>query len=714
MSKHLTQNKNFTQIHHHKMLALALTTSIIAPIAAQAEDENTRLTLEEIIVTAEKREKSLQQTPIAITALNSEALETAGITDITDLRSNVPSLSIAPFAQTRTSPLIFIRAMGNVDIQTTKDGAVGIYIDGVPLGRGTALSVDVAELERIEVLRGPQGTLYGRNTTGGAINFITQKPHEEMSVKQKASVGNYSHWLSKTTVNIPLTDKIFVKAGYLVSETDGWVKNTNTTLTNQTDFYADDKEAFNIAVRVLATENFTIDYAYGFANQTYGNGFYQIVEGPLAVTGRQEEAATPSGLTPGDEHSEGHNLTLAYDFDTITLKSITGLRKTHGHTDQNYNNFFTQIHDHSQDQFSQEIQIIGSAFDGRFEYVTGLYYFEEDGEEVQTSNFGVFDVWQVAAESKTKAVYGQGTWTPDILDDHLRLTLGLRYTIDDRTASKLYITNGLSATPDGTLALAEGNYKKFNPSFTIDYDFSENITGYAKVATGYRAGGFNTRSTVPGFTAGFAQEDVTSWEVGVKSDLLDGRMRLNVAGFLNKYTDLQVDQVRPVPIFTDTINAGSATIKGIEVELNAILAEGLTLNAFYVYLDAEYDEYIDNGVDLADVKNVPYANKGQLKVGLQYEAAPFSFGRLIMNVDFEWQNDVFSGPNPNTSNDAYGIWNARIQLADVTIGNTEARIAAWGRNLSDKVYSVASTNLVYPSMQFGTPRTYGFDVTIEF
>ncbi len=202
--------------------------------------------------------------------------------------------------------------------------------------------------------------------------------------------------------------------------------------------------------------------------------------------------------------------------------------------------------------------------------------------------------------------------------------------------------------------------------------------------------------------------------MGVKTDLFDKKGRLNVAVFNNKFTDLQVDQVRVPAIFTDTLNAGKARIKGVEVELTALLTKGLTANVFYTYLDAKYDAYIDNGVDLASIKHMPNAPKGQGGVGLRYEGERMTYGRPTVNVDYKGQSEFYAGPNGNTWTNGYGVWSARAQLADIRLPQGKLRVALWGKNLTDKKYAVATTNLGILSAQFGEPRTFGVDAAYDF
>jgi iron complex outermembrane receptor protein len=674
-------------------------------------------TLEEVIVTAQKREESLQDTPIAITAFTSRDLETQRVSNVLDLLNKAPSVNLAPFAGTRVAPNLFIRGMGNLNAQSTKDMATGIYIDGVPVGRAIGLATDVADLERIEVLRGPQGTLWGRNTTAGAINFITRKPGDELSGAATLTAGSWDQFSGRARINAPVTDKLFASLAYMRAENDGWVENRNTTLPNQINFNEDrKKEAIKAAVRFEPTDNITVDYGYDASEMTFGNHFYQVIQGPRAVPGRQESATPVRGLHPSNTEVSGHNLTIAWDIDGLTLRSISAYRDLDSQTNMNYVDIFTQDATQVQHQFSQELQLVGDAFD-RLKYTTGLFYFQEGTRETNASSFAggaLVDAWKVISEATSAAIFGQATWTPPVLEDRLDLTLGMRYTKDTREATKTYVNPGFTPGLTGLVVNGDRDFNSFNPAVTVDYAFTDAVRAYAKYSTGYRAGGFNTQSTPAYFGPGFDQEDVEAWEVGLKSDLLGNRLRVNVAAFDNEYTDLQVDQVRVPPIFTDTLNAGNATIQGVEIEATAVLARGLTANFFYAYLDADYGSYVDNGVELEAVKHVPNAPEYQFGAGMEYAFPHTMIGDFVLNLDYRKQDEFYAGPNPNTLSPGYDVWNARLRLAEIPAPHGRFQLAVWGKNLGDEIYRLSTTNLGVISAQFGPPRSYGVDATYEF
>ena len=705
---------------HRKPLFVACAGVLLVaatPIPALAQGP----VLDEIIVTAQKREESLQETPIAITAFSANDLETQRVTNIMHLLNKVPSLALAPWAGSRVTPNLFIRGMGNLNTQSTNDMATGIYMDGVPVGRGVGLAADIADLERVEVLRGPQGTLWGRNTTAGAINFVTKRPDADFGGKLQLTAGNFKQRDVRATVNAPLTDGLYARVAYMRSENDGWVKN-KSPLPHQINYNEDrKKEAVKFALRYEPTDNFTVDYGYDQSEMEFGNHFYQVIEAgsPFFVPGRQERAALQWGMKPSNTEVGGHNVTLTWDLGDVTLKSITAYRDLDSKIDMNFADAFTQDRRMNQHQISEELQLIGEACGGCIKYVAGVFYIKEKAGESLSSVVGggaFIDYWTLKAESDSKAIFGQVTWTPAILEERLDLTLGLRYTEDSREAAKTYVQADFTPNYNGLVVKGKRDFDSTDPMVTVAYRFTDTVNGFVKYSTGYRAGGFNGQSTPQFFGGGYEQEEVKSWEAGLKSELFEHRLRLNFAVFRNKYDDLQVDQSRVPAFFVDTINAGSTTIKGFEVEATAVVTEDLSFNMFYSRLDAKYDSYVDNGVDYASVYHVANSPDWQLGVGMDYEFLRTSFGTFTLNVDYRAQDDFYSGPKPDTYSDDYKVWNARIELSEVPLPQGSLRVAAWGRNLSDEKYRLSTTNLGANrlSAQFGQPRTYGVDVAYEF
>ncbi len=733
------------------LLPLAMGCGLIA--GAHAEN----LALEEILVTAEKRESSLQDTPISLLAFSNERLERFGITDLADVAGLAPNVTITPFPNSRSSLVVFMRGVGNNDSQTTQDPAVGVYIDGVYVARSVGLSSDVADLERIEVLRGPQGTLYGRNTTGGAINLITAKPSDEFGFSQKVGAGNRGFWQSLTKIESGKVGPVAGKLSYLKSGHDGWVENTG----EGDNFGEERKEAGRVALRWDVSDSITVDYAYDFSEIEGPQHYYQktVTLDPVLSTlfqldspaseGRQSKASWWRKADPSRTEISGHSLTVTWDTAIGQLKSITGYRELEESITQDYgagDKFFEANVDIEQDQFSQEIQLVGDAGES-WRYVAGLYYFEEESYEAEFNrgiglvpgSYEPNEDRQIASEAEASAVYGQVTWSPEALAHRLDVTLGGRYTVDKRAATKdssIYFSNGEQSGSD--------EWSNFNPSLTLDYAWTDQLSTFAKVVTAYKAGGYNVRSTEEGFQPPFDEENMTSYEIGLKSSWFDNRMTLNAAAFHAEYEDLQTQQItdNSTIFLTDVYNVGEAEIDGFEMDLMAVLARGLTLQISYGYTDADFIEYLDQretvaspipgqnmanpdfGKNVADRTEMPYAPEHNYTVGLEYQR-PLSGGNiqggamLTASVDYAWTDErfgtAFNDDMEGFKMDDYGIVNARLALSDIAVGEGDLEIAVWGRNLDDEEYKVHAISLgLYRSAIFGEPRSYGLDLKLSF
>ena len=299
--------------------------------SSYAQQSDNGLTLEEVVVTAQKKSESLQDAPISLLAFDSEKLEKLGVSDVGDIQGAVPNLSTAPHPTNRNSLTAFIRGVGNADLQITKDPAVGVYLDGVYLGRSAGLTADIADVQAIEVLRGPQGTLYGRNTTGGAISIRSAQPDEEFSLKQKLSKGNRGYWRSLTQANIPLSDTLMMRAAFSRSAEDGWVENIGTGK----DFGEQQKQALRLAVRWLVSDTLTLDYAFDQSEINGGQLAYQLTHitnpngaglAPFSRDTRQS-ALSVNNLEKSSDDVSGHSLTASWFIsDDLTIKSITAYR----------------------------------------------------------------------------------------------------------------------------------------------------------------------------------------------------------------------------------------------------------------------------------------------------------------------------------------------------------------------------------------------------
>jgi iron complex outermembrane receptor protein len=734
--------------------------------------------LEEIIVTAERREASIQDTPLAVSAMTSEVIEQRGITNVSTLSALVPNLAVTTTPASSTSSTIYIRGIGSGEPVLTNDAPVSLYVDGVVVGRQTGAEFDLVELERVEVLRGPQGTLYGRNTIGGAVNLITAKPADEFGFRQKLSYGSWNQWQARSTLDTGEWGKsgIRAKLSYAHQEQDGYVDDL--TAPGDVDPGAFELDAVRVALGFDRKGPFRADYAFDYNNRdSIAPAFQATVlappvaallnsspafggAAPLVSTDRLDKVRFDDEGLITDKVS-GHTLRLEFDLgDETLLRSLTGYRKW-----ENVNrgdeldgqagiraftvspailappyafiptgvqtiSLFTSTNERDQDQWSQEIDLIGNIGE-RIDYVAGVFYFTEDAYE-RNPQFPTIAIpmppplppaiavpIQALLDydhgSDSQAAFGQVTYD---LTDRLSLTGGLRYTRDEK-----HLVQRSPYVRD-----FERSFDQWNWSATLDYAASDEVMSYLRIATGYKAGGFNARSS----NAGFDPEDLTSYEVGVKSELFDRRLRLNAAAFYVEHEDLQVQQFQAGSggAISVTVNAGKANYMGVEVEFDALLAQGLTLSGALGYIDREYDEFLildpatNTIVDVADSARFTYAADTTASVSMQYAFPRFDLGQFSARLEYNYRGKVYFYPtlvgtpmHEQIAGDGRGLLDARVTLAEIAIGGADASLAIWGRNLADEQYRVHGIDfggLGFAGNVYGEPRSAGVDFTIAF
>jgi iron complex outermembrane receptor protein len=707
------------------------TLPLVATLPLSSPQALSQPALEEVIVTAQKRTESLQDTPISIAALDAEALETLGIDDLVDLQGKVPNLQISPHPNSMSTPRIFIRGVGNFDDQITQDPSVAVYMDGVYVARNQGMGLEVAELERVEVLRGPQGALYGRNATGGAINFITRPPTlGEWGFSQTLSGGDRDLFRSRSMVNAPLGDSAALRLAYLVTEQDGFVRNAGT---GEDHFGSEDREAMRADLFWQGSEQ--LDLRYSYDRSRIEDTPYYLNAQPPGSPLNLPDASNPavSDLQAHDVTIEGHQVTLRWSPTAdLEVKSISAYREVDSFLYQDYlSGRFGPVASLitrdtlTQEQWSQEFQLLGSALDQRLEYVMGAYYFREDGEWQNRNNlpaFGAATADNAEVENRAFALYAQGTWTPESFERRLHLTLGGRWSRDQRDASldKFALVDG-APIPLGS-GTGDKTFTDFSPSLTIAWDIDDDSRVYARVSNGYKTGGFNVRpSTIARFEQGFDEETLVSWEAGIKSQWFNNRLRVNGAVFYADYDDIQINASSDIndPTRADILNAGEGTIQGLELDLTAAVHQRLRLGLSYAYLDASYDEIIDGlGNDVTDNYTFINAPDHSLMANLDWDVAALSIGQLSFNLNYSWQDEkaiTTSTTQGLFTIEDYGLLNTRLTLAEIPgLPAGSLRVAAWGRNLEDKTWAFLNAPLFGGFRAYGEPRTWGVDITWEY
>lgn len=708
--------------------------------------------IEDIVVTAQKREESLQKTPIAIAVLTQDALEQRGIRGVTDLMGGaVPSLRMVPISGRPSAYAIGIRGIASLDSGAiSRDATVGLYVDGVYLGRTQGLGAELFEVERIEVLRGPQGTLFGRNAVGGAVSIISKKPTGELGATLNAGLSNFDGHNIGAHVNLPAFANVSVKLEGIWSERGGWLNNP---LGGQWDWHASKRYGVRATALWEPSSDLSMQYSYdrardkttaGYAHITTLFGTTPTLPPMFGVdVGRSRQARMGVPLEPGVGRTEGHSLHATWTIsDALTLRSISAYRKlTQSQFDNSAGTILAfrpngrtgrySLADVGQDQFSQEFQLLGT-YD-HLKYVVGAFYFDEDADDsahvLYTAKYnaagtgivlldpptgGPFPDRASVNHLKSKALFGQATWTPaGLFDERLHLTGGLRWTHDQKRGR----LTALAGKPS-PLAYTFAS-KRFDPAATIAFDWTPDINSYVRWGTAYRSGGANSRSPTFGK---FGAEEVESWEVGLKSDLFDRHARFNLAAFHTRYRDMQLLFTNPAGgSANEVINTDRpATIRGIEADLTVVPATGLTLNASYTYIDWSVPPQINPYSGNVERVVLMITPDHAASFSADYRFDPLSFGALSLHADASYSSGAYSHPSDREKTSPYWLVNGRITLGELRLAGGEAAISLWGKNLTNETYRVFD----FPIAGLGTingeityynePRTYGVDLKVKF
>jgi iron complex outermembrane receptor protein len=732
--------------------------------------------LEEIVVTARKQEERLQTTPISVSAFSSAMLEKQNIMTVERISNFAPNVEITQAAGTGSAAEVYIRGIGQADYELYIDPPVSMYIDGVLIARPVGVLTDLVDLERIEVLRGPQGTLFGRNTTGGAINVFTKAPDNDFGIEQKLGYGSDDEFVSRTIINTGELGDSGLKAKFAYShhQRDGWIRNPNVSPDHDPgmldtdgiwfDLHGDFGEQFSFDYRADYTDIYSqpITSEMTVAQPDIINYFSQSPKyggEPFQISPHyQGTVLLPSNQIP-DQHDEilGHSLTLNYDIsDVLRFKDIVAYRSvaTDEHPAQGEGNlkglvldpatgtvsvgavnpFYTvRIHDR-QYQISNEFQILGTL--DRFKYVAGLYYFEENGSG-KNANFFTFVSPPVGIntttnriyglDSKSYAAFGQTSYTPPVLDDKAEITFGLRYTRDEKTLSESDYTN---SALNGSQNLAN-DWHNLSWATILKYQWTDELMSYLSVSTGYKSGGYNPGALQPPYNP----EKAMVYEVGVKSDWLDKRLRINADIFQTDYDNLQVDQFVILPSGTEATivtNAAKATYRGGELEVTALVANGWQINGSFGYVDPEYQTYLTlnsatgQQINVANEAKFPYVSKASVSFGAEYDFDPMDWGDLSARLDYSYKSPraFFALTRLNPFNDQvasgpYHDVSARIILDHIPVGDWAKNVKAelWGTNLLDRHERIAGID--FGALGFGTdtynrPIALGFNITADF
>lgn len=724
----------------------------IAPDVGRAQDAEPQDApvggLEEIIVTAQKREENLQRVPVAVTALTSEALESQRITSVAGLGSIVPNFQVIKQPSNAALPVYSLRGVLAGETASQVDNGVSIYIDGVYLGRSAGSLFDVADISRIEVLRGPQGTLFGRNTTGGAVNFITRTPKGEFGIRQDLTYGRFNEFRSRTRIDLPEVAGLKASVTYAHRQIDGYVRNlaagveriygpgTNGRIETSraaNTLGEENADSVFVAVRYDDGGPFTADYKFDYTDfrgsqlgvQALGfrgsndlpgtNPLGGLVEfifslqpqlgGTNVVSSTPLDALYEPQRATDRLRSQGHALTLAYSLsDNVTVKNIAAYRKLRqlslGNSfDGNHlidpfagtGDDFTVLNafsDRHQYQISDELQVTGKSH--ALDWVAGVFYFEEHATNYNPVQFFKVFPPQGQPVSVTPAdQFSDVTVTNKSFalygQGSLRLTDRLTLTAGARyTWDKRREINFLSAPA----ADSRASFERLTWQTSADYQITPQVMVYGKVGTGYLSGGiYNGKS--------FNPEKLISYEAGLKGQFWDNRVRLNLAAFTAAYDDLQVS------VFTTVLNyenAGKARIRGFEGELTVAPIEGLQIGANLGLLDFKYNTFVSTAAtggaqDIAGIAQRTQTPSITFAPNVQYRTRPMRNGAYAsLQFDATYTGDVNFILIPPAdaklrraaTSQAHWIVNGRVSLADLPVVSGRMKLSLWGQNLLDE------------------------------
>ncbi|RJG51734.1 TonB-dependent receptor [Sphingobium terrigena] len=722
--------------------------------------------LDEIVVTAQKRAENLQSTPIAVTAFNAAALVNKNVDDISGIAAFTPNLQFdatAPLSGASSAAIVFIRGVGKSGYQVTDDPGVGTYVDGVYVSSSVGGVLDVLDVERIEVLRGPQGTLFGRNTIGGAISITTKRPSEEPGGSLEATYGNYDRMEIRGSIDTPISEVLRTKLTFGYKRADGWshllaidypppAHNNRSqrtpgdvnrgsgrlaveyTPSDSFNFYltADVsriREATVASTALAVPLDGTLTAAYNAVDAAitdvpgYGTGV--LYDDRWVVAPGNKRGTFQTGPNGTNLNVTGFAGTAEWKLaDDLTLKSITAFRKVSGSFNRDADNSPLQIadcfSDFKQKQFSQEGQLLGTAFADRLDYIVGAYYFKESAVDdyrcALPPSIGTV-ILKSDADNSSYAAFGQASFK---LMDDLKVTAGIRYTHDKKSLLPDFIYDpaaggafaGVRTVPYDRVT---ETFSNVSPRFSVDYKVSRDVLFYGSYSRGYKGGGFNARTVSPrADVLAFRPEKLATFEIGTKLEMLDRRVRLNLAAFTTKYQNLQITVIEGFA--PGTQNGGDARIKGFEAELTAKPTEGLTLNASLAHLDTKYTKLLAFSPNVLPAFQVRAGNKlsnspeWTASAGFDYRIPAAGIdGDVVLRGDWSYNSKIYNDDINSVwlTQSGYSIFNAQIAYEN-SGGNWD--LVVWGKNLSDKQYIFsgdANAAAGFVQGNYSTPRTYG-------
>lgn len=711
----------------------------MAPVSAQDLSE----ALEEVIVVARKRAENVQDVPISITVFNNKMLERLGAARLKDLEHSIPNLAFTG-PPSNASPVITVRGISGEVSNVGFESSLSVYVDGVYQGRPTSFNQDLVNVDSLQVLRGPQGTFFGRNTTAGAVVISNSVPDDELRVEGGAEYSRFDTVRVNGTVSGPINEgQLYGRVSAHGVWSDGYMENTF----NNDEINNEDSYGVNFNLRATPNEglelnlrgDITIDRReFLFAEQTIANVTAPVTPGRFTTN--------LDGALDEERDIGGISLTADLDvFNDHTLTSITAWRfadvLNRGDVDGGPIRALNQTFEDDQWQFSQELRIASPAGE-QLNYVAGIYYFYE---EVDSNR--VFDVDQNLltalgvpplpflqipppatnvllegvgnVETENIALFAHANYQ---LTKQFSINVGGRYTYEKKEVEfsqsapppLLFIFNQIDFTDTD-----EQSESDFSPTFGAAFDVTDKLRFYTQITRGFKGGGWNLGIQTTGNNLGTAEsisfqpETIWNYEIGMRSLWLDGKVMLNVTGFYMDYDDLQVRQFDTTAGISRITNAGSATNSGFELEFLARATSNITIAAGLGYVDATFDEFSDAagpGVDF-DGNRLSNAPKFTASSSIEFNYPLDGLGTLVARGGYSYRSKTyFDSSNVDTiSQDGYGVINARIGLVSP---DERWEVFLWGKNLADEDYVTTAGPAFFGGLlsNFGIQRTYGIRI----
>ncbi|MDQ2820546.1 MAG: TonB-dependent receptor [Pseudomonadota bacterium] len=738
---------------------LALSSAVFVPVHAQSTDPTPTgaedaTEMQKVVVTARRREETLQDVPVSVTAISADQISKQGIPDITALSLQLPNTTLKASRATNSTLTAFIRGVGQADPLAGFEPGVGIYLDDVYLARPQGAVADIYDVERIEVLRGPQGTLYGRNTIGGAVKYVTRKLSNQLDLRLKGTYGSFGQVDGQITASTLLSDTVRIGGSVAHFMRGGFGTNFTTGRAN----YDKDLTAARLSAEFTPTPDLFIRVAGDITDDQSDpkNGHRLIVGRTSGAPILPNVFDTQANLTQALGHEQevrqhGVAATIEYTVSpTLLLKSITASRQDKSFAPIDFDSLavidFEVPALYQNRQFSQEFQLTytGPVIQG----IAGVYY-------IDATAFNKFDTilaGAVPTSTFTSGDIGTRAWAAFIdgsyaVNDAFSVSLGGRYTVDKRTASiyrQIYF--GLRGTPEmgnpGAVLFRtdtdlrsglEREDKKFTPRVALAYKINPEHNVYASYAQGFKGGGFDPRLNVVGTRislaaarAGYSPETIKTFELGLKSSFLADRFMTNIALFHSDYKDVQIPGSVAIDTNGDgrddsfagvTTNAGKAKIKGFELEAMGRLTPQLSVSGMYSYIDAKYNEYIVAGVNVASQRVFQNTPKNSANLRATYEIALTDARVAIIGaVSFKGATNQFETVSI-LDQESYKLVDASVVW---TRNDGKLRAALHGKNLSDKHYKTAG--YLFPTLGnegvltafYGNPRQLSATVEYRF